>query len=84
MTGNKDDASIARALVKGDPLSFKAYPDGGLVVIGPTGQKFTFTPEEVAAQAQALKPPSARVQKSTPRGRKTAPKAGERGAETLD
>jgi hypothetical protein len=54
MTGNKDDASIARALVKGDPLSFKAYPDGRLVVIGPTGQKFTFTSGEVQIVKQAL------------------------------
>ena len=49
-------AEIAAALVGGEPLAFKAYPDGSLTVIAPNGQKFRFSPEQVQAQADQLIP----------------------------
>ena len=56
MPTNIDYKSIASILVNGEPLDFKAYPDGALVVIAPTGQKFKFTPEQVQAVAQKIQP----------------------------
>ena len=47
MTSQPDYAHIAAALVSGTPLDFKAYPDGSLVVIAPTGQKLNFSSQEV-------------------------------------
>ena len=80
----QDHAAIAQALVKGDPLSYKFYPDGSLVVIAPTGQKLQFTPEQVRAAEKGLKshtsgrPKSAvgntSVQKVTTRSRKSTKK----------
>jgi len=54
MSNTQDHAAIAQALVKGDPLSYKFYPDGHLVVIAPSGQKFSFTTGEVQAVKQEL------------------------------
>lgn len=47
MTPQPDYARIAAVLVGGQPLDCKAYPDGSLVVIAPTGQKCRFSPEQV-------------------------------------
>ena len=49
---NENAAELAAALVGGTPMAFKAYPDGSLVVIGPSGKKFRFTPQQVE-KAQA-------------------------------
>jgi len=66
--------AIAESLVKGVPLSYKFYPDGHLVVIAPSGQKFHFTAEQVRAAEKALETPS-KVKSSAPRGRKRAQSA---------
>lgn len=55
MTSTPDFETIAAALVGGQPLAYRAYPDGSLVVIAPSGQKCSFSPGEVAAQASAMK-----------------------------
>lgn len=47
MSKNIDHSKIAAHLVNGVPLSFKAYPDGSLVVIAPNGQKLLFDVEQV-------------------------------------
>lgn len=47
MIPQPDYATIAALLVGGTPLGFKAYPDGSLVVIAPTGQKFQYTSDQV-------------------------------------
>jgi hypothetical protein len=64
---NTDYAKIAAALVGGTPLDFKAYPDGSLVVIAPSGQKYRFTPQEVLSvlPKPAPKPTSPGRLKST-------------------
>jgi outer membrane biosynthesis protein TonB len=49
-------AKLASKLINADPLSFKAYPDGSLVVIAPTGQKFSFTPEQVQEVSHSITP----------------------------
>ena len=52
---NENAAELAAALVGGTPMAFKAYPDGSLVVIGPSGKKFRFTPQQVEkAQARLV------------------------------
>ena len=40
---------LAAALLGCEPLDCKRYPDGSLVAISPTGQKFKFSPDQVAA-----------------------------------
>ena len=54
-------AQLAAALVGCEPTELKGYrllPDGSLAVITPTGQKFIFTPEQVAeVQRAQLAPP---------------------------
>ena len=47
-----------------DLLSHRAYPDGSVVIIAPTGQKFTYSPEALLAElttqspAPTLRPPA--------------------------
>ena len=47
MTSQPDYANIATTLVGGQPLDYKIYPDGSLVVIAPTGQKYNFSIEQM-------------------------------------
>jgi outer membrane biosynthesis protein TonB len=56
MPSQPDISKIAAILVDGDPLNFKAYPDGTLAVIAPSGQKFKFTPEQVQAASHSITP----------------------------
>jgi len=42
---------IAVKLVGGEPMAYKSYEDGSLVVIGPNGKKYKFTKEQVAQAA---------------------------------
>jgi hypothetical protein len=51
-----DHAAIAASFTGGKPLAFAVRPDGSLVVIAHTGQKFKFTKEEVETKAEELKP----------------------------
>lgn len=76
MSNTQDVAAIAQALVKGDPLSTKLYPDGRMVVIAPSGQKLHFTTKEVQAVKQALYPQKEveSVPKKVSRTRKTSQK----------
>lgn len=55
-----NEEKIAAALVGGTPLAYKTYPDGSLVVIGPTGKKCKFTPAQVVQAAEKIKPTSTR------------------------
>jgi hypothetical protein len=68
-----DYPKIAAFLVSGTPLDFKAYPDGSLVVIAPTGQKFKFTPAEVQAAHPKAKPQT-KTKMSSNAPTKSAPK----------
>jgi hypothetical protein len=52
----QDYSPIAVALVKGPILKARPLGDGSLVVITQAGQKFIFSPSEVAGAAEALKP----------------------------
>jgi len=54
MSSKLDYKIIAASLVNGEPLDFKAYPDGTLAVIAPTGQKFKFTPEQVQFASHSI------------------------------
>ena len=56
MPSQLDVSKIAAQLINGEPLSFKSYPDGTLVVIAPTGQKFKFTAEQVQAASHSITP----------------------------
>jgi hypothetical protein len=44
-----DYKKTAAILTAGEPMAFKAYPDGSLVVIAHDGQKHRFTAEQVIA-----------------------------------
>ncbi len=55
MPTKPDHHEIAASLAGGEPLDFKRYPDGGLVVIAPDGQKLHFTARQVTAAAAKLK-----------------------------
>ena len=54
MTKEQGLSAIAESLVKGVPLSYKFYADGHLVVIAPSGKKFSFTKGEVQAVKKEL------------------------------
>lgn len=56
MNGPSDYAQVAAALVGGEPLAYKPYPDGSLVVIAPNGGKYKFSPDQVAVGLSALAP----------------------------
>lgn len=63
---------VAAALTGGDPLDFKQKEDGGLVVVAHTGQKFTYSAEEVQAQRKLLtrsqpQPPASKSATPSPR-----------------
>ena len=45
----------ATALIQDKPLSFRALDDGGMVVISPSGQKFTFSADQVTAALSGQK-----------------------------
>jgi hypothetical protein len=47
MTEKIDYKKTAVILTAGEPMAFKAYPDGSLVVIAHDGQKHRFTSEQV-------------------------------------
>jgi hypothetical protein len=65
-----DYKSIAAKLVNGEPLDYKAYPDGTLAIIAPTGQKFIFSADQVQAERQKIKPaPKPADKPATKRGR---------------
>ena len=81
MPSQKDYAKIASKLISAEPLSFKAYPDGSLVVIAPTGQKFTFTKEQVQAISHSIvsepvSKPSPKPKNTNPEPSKPQPKRG--------
>jgi hypothetical protein len=46
---------IAIKLVGGEPMDYKSYDDGSLVVIGPAGKKYKFSKEQVAQAAAPQK-----------------------------
>ena len=68
MTEKIDYAKIASILTCGEPMAFKAYPDGSLVVIAHDGKKHRFTPEQVQA---ALPKPAQKPKRTATRGRST-------------
>lgn len=65
MNGPCDYAQVAAALVGGEPLAHKPYPDGSLVVIAPNGGKYKFSPEQVAAGLSALAPKASKPSRRT-------------------
>ena len=48
MSNKFDFKHIASLLTGGEPMAFKAFPDGSLVVIAHDGKKHRFTAEQVA------------------------------------
>ena len=53
---NSDLLKIIEHFVPGDPLSYKLYDDGSLVVIADSGKKFTFSADQVSVVHNFLKP----------------------------
>jgi hypothetical protein len=51
-----DYKKIASILTAGEPMAFKAYPDGSLVVIAHDGKKHRFPAEQVLAVQPKPKP----------------------------
>jgi len=73
MSSKPDYKTIVSRLIDAEPLSYKAYPDGSLVVIAPSGQKLTFTQEQVQAVSCSITPepepkpqPKPNITKTTP------------------
>ena len=71
--------SIAALLVNGEPLSFKAYPDGSLVVVAPTGQKFRFSAAQIQEAENQLKPKPKPKPKSTASNKTRSKTTAKRG-----
>jgi len=53
-----DILKIIEHYLPGDPLSFKLYDDGSLVVIADTGKKYTFSADQIASVRHFLNPKS--------------------------
>jgi hypothetical protein len=53
---NSDLLKIIAHFLPGDPLSYKLYDDGSLVVIANTGKKHTFSADQVTAVHNFMKP----------------------------
>jgi hypothetical protein len=53
---NSDLLKIIAHFLPGDPLSYKLYDDGSLVVIAATGKKHTFSADQVTAVHNFMKP----------------------------
>jgi hypothetical protein len=78
-TSDENIMQVADFLVEGKPQIYRRNFDGSLTVINERGQKFTYTPEEVAAAEKALaqvkkarsiettKPPAAKKPPSKPK-----------------
>ena len=82
MTQDQGLSAIAESLVKGVPLSYKFYADGHLVVIAPSGKKFSFTTGEVQAVKKELcaqKSIESVLNKKVSRSRKTQQKDPSQG-----
>ena len=73
MSSKPDFKTIASRLIDAEPLSYKPYPDGSLVVIAPTGQKLTFTPEQVQAISHSIAPEPEPKPQPIPKTTKTTP-----------
>ena len=74
MATKPDYSKLSAALVGGRPLAFKVYPDGSLNVIAPSGQKFSFTPEQVEEEQKKQEKPVKPAAKPAPKAAKTARK----------
>jgi hypothetical protein len=59
-----DYKKIASILTAGEPMAFKAYPDGSLVVIAHDGKKHRFTADQVAEVQPKPKPAPKRARPS--------------------
>jgi hypothetical protein len=53
---NSDILKIIAHFLPGNPLSYKLYDDGSLVVIAATGKKHTFSADQVSAVHNFMKP----------------------------
>jgi hypothetical protein len=62
---NSDLLKIIAHFLPGDPLSYKLYDDGSLVVIANTGKKHTFSADQVTAVHNFMKPAPAANQAPT-------------------
>ena len=68
-----DHSKLAAVLVGGTPMAFKAYSDGSMVVIGPDGKKFRYTPPEVdSAKTKLMTSSQSRRTSSSSRAKKPA------------
>jgi hypothetical protein len=52
---NKKDLDLIKSLFKIEPIDWARRADGCLVFISPTGQKFVYTDEMIAAIQETLK-----------------------------
>jgi hypothetical protein len=74
---NKKDLDLIKSLFKIEPIDWARRADGCLVFISPTGQKFVYTDEMIAAIQETLKanqPAPARPPAKPAAAAKSAPK----------
>ena len=81
-TKTKQDFELIKNIFNVEPISWARYPDGRLVFISPTGQKFAYSQElldQLAAEQKAAAKPAAKKaaaeeKQSPPEGKKAAKK----------
>jgi len=64
-TKTKQDFELIKNIFNVEPISWARYPDGRLVFISPTGQKFAYSQElldQLAAEKKAAAKPAAKKQ----------------------
>ena len=62
-TKTKQDFELIKNIFNVEPISWARYPDGRLVFISPTGQKFAYSQElldQLAAEQKAAAKPAAK------------------------
>jgi len=76
MADKIDYKKISTVLTAGDPMDFKAYPDGSLVVIAHDGKKHIFSADQVnnALPKPAPKPSKPKSPSKTTRSPRTKDK----------
>ena len=82
MTEKIDYKKSAAILTAGEPMDFKAYPDGSLVVIAHDGKKHRFTADQVAEIQPKPDPkpaPKPKPKPKTPAKSKTVSKINKGG-----
>lgn len=79
---SKEDQSLIKKIFNIDPVDWARYPDDKLSFISPTGQKFSYTQDQIDQHLQDQKDRQYAANKSSAKkpDRKTDPKGKSAGA----